>query len=215
MVAAGSIETLPTSRWKQVTVFECLGRRIQNDGGIHACWQSAKSGLWRSFWGNAACTDCSHLPLSLKLKLLKRFTAPALHFRCSRWPPQKHIAREVDITQRKMVSILLQARPLSGESAIDFCKRRGRIATRTCKQLGMWTRTWFTRAVRWDDHIRRPRNSYSWSTALVKWRGKPWLQARRAERGTPCTAGKTGTRASPDRVRQRWDSGIALARLAM
>ena len=168
--------------------------------------------MWRSFWGNAASSSASTLPLHIKLRLLQRATAPVLNFRASRWPPQKTIKVELDRTQRNMVGILLQCRPAPGEPPDVFFRRRARTAKLKCVAVGWWSSCWFKRAIAWDDHIRRLRNAQTWSASLVAWRGASWLQARRSERGASSLAGRTGTRALSGKVHVRWESGILHAK---
>jgi len=98
-----------------VTTFECLGHKIQHNGSVRDCWNATRSAMWRSFWGNAASAGAAHLSQPLKLRLLQRATAPPLHYRASRWPPQKFIKSQLDITQRKMVGVLMKVAPYPEE----------------------------------------------------------------------------------------------------
>jgi len=194
--------------------FECLGHKIQHNGSVRDCWNATRSAMWRSFWGNAASAGAAHLSQPLKLRLLQRATAPPLHYRASRWPPQKFIKSQLDITQRKMVGVLMKVAPYPEEAPEQFRRRRGRLAKQVCDVHGWWSKQWFTRAIAWDSHSRRPRNQYSWSAAVIqwKWRDAAWLQQRRSERGTSSLAGRTDTRSFRGRVQQRWETGIDYAR---
>ena len=137
---------------------------------------------------------------------MQRAVRPRLDFRCSRWPPQRQIAAEADNLQQKMLSCMLRLPRLDGETPEAYVRRRGRIARRHCHQQGSWSARWFKRAVAWDHHLGRPRNSDTWSAKLRDFRGKAWLQERRALFG-----GRTATRAIHGKVQMRWHDGIDYA----
>ena len=168
--------------------------------------------MWKSFWGNAACCNARPLPLPLRLNLLKRATQPVLDFRCSRWPPQQVIKREMDAMQRKMAATLLHVRPFAHEEPCEYVMRRNRMASALCQRFGWWSARWWKRACDWDAHIRRERNQYSWCHALAKWHDNDWLEICRALASGSSITSRTRTRAIRGRVHQRWESGIMLAR---
>ena len=146
--------------------------------------------------------------------MLTRATVPLLSFRCSRWPPQRQIASEVDQVQQKMVASLMRLPPLPGEEAADYVRRRGRAARKVCTDCGTWSHHWFARSVRWDQHLGRPANFHSWPSQLREYKGKQWLMERRASFASALRsnvsvhAGRTGTRACRGIVHTRWHDGI-------
>lgn len=217
MTAAGNIDPSPLpDKWPLRKSFEALGHTLEFDGSVSLCWRAAKAAMWKSFWGNAAAKGSNGLSLGTRLGLLGRATAPALMFRCSRWPPQKHIKKQLDATQRKMTAILLRVIPFPCESSAEFARRRGRVASKFCNKYGLWGDRWFRRAIAWDDHVRRPRNSECWSAALLRWRGEQFLQGRRVAQGSDTVfAGRTATRSCQLRVQQRWESGINFAKSSL
>ena len=97
------------------------------------------------------------------LQLLARAVQPQLAFRCSRWPPQRQVAVEVDRKQQKMAASVLRLPRLHNEEAQAYVRRRGRAARSHCLQQGIWSHQWFGRAVAWDDHSSRPRNNHTWA----------------------------------------------------
>ena len=213
MVALGSDEVPPDpARWKLVSTFECLGHRLQQDGSIMDCWQATQAAMWRAFWGNSANSEVSRLPLCTRVRLLDRAVVPPFLYRCSRWPPQQQVKLQIDRLQRKMLAILLHIRPAAGESVEQYCRRRGRIAKVHSVKMGLWSRRWFQRAVNWNNHLMRARNSHLWSHWLLLWRDQRWLQARRLDMGSSsCLGGRTGTRTFRGKPMPRWHDGIELA----
>ena len=213
MVSAGSASSSPDpARWPQVQTFDVLGHKLDDTGGIRACWIATRKAMWRSFWGNAACNQARQLPLGVRLGLVKRATVPILDFRCSRWPPQHLVAKEIGTMQRKMAATLLHVRPAALEEPRAFASRKGRLSSALCRRMGWWSVRWWRRCCDWDAHIRRERNAHSWCHALVTWHDGQWLAQRRAEAsGNSSSTSRTRTRAVRGHPQQRWDSGIALA----
>ena len=174
--------------------------------------------MWKAFWGNPGSNAAKDLPRHSRLALLTRATFPQLSFRCSRWPPQSQIASEVDQVQQKMVASLMRLPPLRGEEAPDYVRRRGRLARKVCADCGIWSHHWFTRSIRWDEHLSRPANAHSWASQLREYRGKQWLMDRRASFATAFRsnvsvhAGRTGTRAFRGIVHTRWHDGVDYGR---
>ena len=120
-----------------------------------------------------------------------------------------------------MVAICCRERPLPGEDPLTFLRRRRRSAAGVCKRTGKWSTWWFRRACAWDQHLSRHENQRSWAARLRTFRGRTWLQERRAAfLGTAtgnsqvgsCNAGRTGTRTFPGRPYVRWHDGIEYAR---
>ena len=216
MVARGNQKTpADPNKWPLVEVFPVLGHLIQENGSVRACWNNARRSMWRAFWANSASREARNLSFSAKWDLMGRSVTPQLNFRCSRWPPQKQIADELDTLQQKMSTILVRVPRSPGEDAASFVRRRGRIVRKHCKEKGLWSVRWFQRAVAWDNHLARPGSSRCWSARLRNYHGRDWLMQRRLS-FTPSTgstlAGRTCTRAFPGKVFMRWHDGIELAR---
>ena len=153
-----------------------------------------------------------------RMSLLAKAVAPQLDYRCSRWPPQRVVAQELDCMQRKMVSTVLRTPRHPGEDTADFVKRRGRIAGRKCRSVGQWSQRWFTRAVEWNEYLKRPRNCQTWASKLIHYRNRQWFIERRASLlpvngfSGSCIAGRTETRAVRGCVHTRWHDGIEFAK---
>lgn len=217
-MAAGSTETPQNvDKWPMVFQFPVLGHSLQGDGSVRSCWINAKRGMWRSFWSNPGARDAGHMSLNDKAALLARTVLPQLSFRCSRWPPQKQVATELDRMQRKMAATLMKVPRYPGEPLDDFVRRRGRLAAKFCREHGSWTEFWFSRAVHWDEHLSRPRNKFCWAAKLRQYRDREWFMQRRIEMAPvdghqSMLAGRTGTRAFRGRVHMRWHDGIAYAK---
>ena len=136
MAAAGNSEPCPPSKWPQVEVFSLLGHTLQQNGSIRACWHGTKRAMWRSFWASPASKDGQNLRRSAKLQLLNEAVVPQLDFRCSRWPPQKTVARELDELQRKTHAAVLRIPRQPGEATEDYLHRRWRDAAAACGAEG-------------------------------------------------------------------------------
>ena len=221
-VAYGSAELSPDlQKWPMTESFEVLGHTVQSNGSIRACWSKTKRGLWRAFWSNPGSRDARPLPSTTKFHLLGRAVLPQLLFRCSRWPPQPQIAKELDGIQRKMASTILNVPRLSGELSADYVRRRGRLAGQKCKSEGLWSNMWFNRAVRWDEHLARPRNANTWAARLRCFHDRNWFIQRRVSflpyvmaSSSPASAlaGRTSTRVGQAKVNTRWHDGVHYAR---
>ena len=201
--------------------FPVLGHTLESSGSIRACWRKARNAMWRSFWTNPASKDSRHLSIEDKAALLKRAVAPQLDFRCSRWAPQKQVASEIDRLQTKMTATLLKLPLLEDERPEDYVRRRGRLAAQLSRNHGLWSARWFQRAVKWDEHLSRPRNAHCWAARLRCYRGSDWFIFRRslfapsvASRASPScsSAGRTNTRTGRFKVHARWHDGMQYAR---
>ena len=190
---------------------------MQHNGSIRACWTFTRAAMWRSFWSNAGGKTAASLPTSSRLSLVKRTVTPQLSYRCSRWPPQKQIADELDRVQQKMISIALRQPRLPHEEVQDYVRRRGRAARRICQKHGPWSNHWFARAAALYKHLSRSRNGTVWSAQLRDYHGKKWLEEQRASfivsetSSTSILAGRTGTRAFVGKVHTRWHDGVEYA----
>jgi len=203
----GKRGALDEEKWPKHETFNVLGHWLQDSGSVRACWTRTRKQMWGAFWANVSAAGSMKLPLPLRLKLLLRAVMPILDFKCSRWPPQRQIANELDSVQRKMVAILLRLTPADGETREQFTRRRGRAARQLCLQGGLWSQRWFRRTLDWDTHVRRERNGFTWSAKLVDYRAADYLAQRRAFHH-----GRTASRSQPGYVSRRWHDGIAFAR---
>ena len=198
--------------------FNLLGHILQDNGSIRPCWRNTRNLMWKSFWGNPGSKDAHALTIGRRMKLLDKAVAPLLDYRCSRWPPQKTIANEVDCLQRKMVATLQRAPKYPGEELPDYVRRRGRLAASSCRAAGSWSKRWFSRVVDWNAHPERQRNRYTWSSRLLHYMDREWFINRRASLlpVDGCTgsvlAGRTDTRTNPGCVHARWHDGIEFAK---
>ena len=219
MTASGSTSTpADPQRWPVVAPFPVLGHLLEPTGSIRSCWASSRRTMWRAFWANPASKAGAHLSVPYKLDLLNRCVKPQFAYKCSRWPPQRQIALELDKLQQKMTATVMRVPRVAGEDIDVYVRRRGRIARNHCVQQGRWSDFWFGRAIQWDDHLARERNSYSWSARLRDYRGMQWLMDRRASlaprdsNSVSIKAGRTATRAVRGKVHARWHDGIEYAR---
>ena len=218
MRARGSDE-LPADpvKWPLCHQFIVLGHSLDDDGSIRSCWRRARASMWKAFWANPGSKVAANFSATERLALLARTVSPQLDFRCSRWPPQKQIASELDSMQRKMTGALLRIQREPHESVEDYVRRRGRFAAKVCRQHGLWSARWFSRAAKWDAHLARSKNSRTWAARLRTYRGSEWLQERRRSFmprdswASSSLAGRTDTRAYRGRIHMRWQDGIALA----
>ena len=173
--------------------------------------------MWRAFWAKPASKEASHLSLDDRIRLLTKTLTPQLDFRCSRWPPQRLIATELDRTQRKMTATLLNVPHLPCEPIEEYVRRRGRISAKVCKDHGLWSTRWFSRATRWDSHLSRDRNIASWAARLRTFRDRDWFIQRRMQLApsdgwsASVHAGRTETRSFAGCVHTRWHDGIHYA----
>ena len=204
-----------------VDTFIVLGHTVQSNGSIRACWTKARTAMWKSYWANPGATAAQNLSVPNKLALMSRVVTPQISFRCSRWPPQRTVAVEVDTLQQKMTASLLRLPRLEGEEADSYVRRRGRAARKQCSHHGLWSQQWFKRVIAWDEHLSRRRNFHTWAAKLRDYRGKTWLMQRRAsfapstasiDSPASATAGRTGTRSFAGIVHTRWHDGVDFAK---
>ena len=177
--------------------------------------------MWKAYWANPGAQVAKHVSMPRKLQLMTRAVQPQFAYRCSRWPPQRQIAAEIDTLQQKMMASMLGLPRLEGEDPAVYVRRRGRAARSHCQQQGFWSARWFARSVAWDEHLARPQNINTWSARLRDFRGQVWLMQRRAScaptmssraRSVSLLAGRTNTRAIHGKVQMRWHDGIEYAK---
>ena len=219
MCAQGNSEnpTDPT-KWPLRSSFVVLGHYLQENGSVRECWSKARSSMWRAYWANPGSRDAVHVSVGSKLAILRRAVLPQVSFRCSRWPPQKQIAKELDKMQQNMTASIVRLPQIAGEDAPEYVRRRGRAARKLCRDAGSWSSHWFSRVRNWDDHLARERNQHTWAARLQNYHGKQWLIDRRialapaSSASVSIFAGRTGTRAAPGHVFTRWHDGVDMAR---
>ena len=172
--------------------------------------------MWKSFFGNFGRNKVRGVPDKHKVELLKRAVRPCLSFRCSIWPPQKTIGREVDCLQRKMLSLVCPVRRQAGESNAQHALRRGRHVSKLIGPKDPWSKHWYGRSNRWDEHVRRG-HTCKWNHELLCFNNIDWLQSQRIQfasdftsriRGLSMWAGRTGTRSRAGKVQPRWEESI-------
>ena len=218
MASAGACsETLPV-KWPVHDAFVVLGHVLQSDGSIRECWRKTRRAMWRAFWANPGSKNARPLDTTKRLMLLDKAVAPQLDYRCSRWPPQRAVAHELDGVHRKMVASLMRVPRYPCEDVGDFVRRRGRVAAHHCRSSGRWSKRWFKRASDWNQHLERPRNRCSWSAKLLHYMDREWFIQRRisllpTDTGSQSSlAGRTNARARRGPVHARWHDGIELAK---
>lgn len=206
------------SGWRIATSAPYLGHIVQTNCSIRGCWQAARTKMWKAFWANSGSMLGRRLPVPEKFALLRRCVAGVAAYRMSRWPPQAQIARELDSVQAEMSALILGLRPRALEDIAVFCRRRARTARAECRKQGLWSDFWFSRAVAWDKHMTRHPDIIA--TMFRNYHDSSWLERCRAiyanawsmsQRPWTTQAGRTGTRAAPGFVAQRWQSGILFA----
>jgi hypothetical protein len=198
-------------RWPRVSEFECLGHVLQNNSSIRACFTNTKAKMWKAFWGNCGHQQLCSAPIATKCKLLDRSCRSVLAYRCSRWPPQPTIAKELDRIQCKMTAAILRTPRNLGESNPEYCTRRNFVASRVCQQNGRWSQFWFRKALDWDAHLVRGHSVSSWPVILHDFHNNDFLQARRSSRSSRESNTSTNTRVCVGRPPMRWHDGVAYA----
>ena len=184
---------------------------LQDNGDTTACWANTTRSMWRAYFGNCGARSARHPGLQTKFALLQRSVVTGFDYRNTRWPPHRKISSEIDRLQKKMVAGILHIPMSPGESPSDFVKRRGRISSNKCRDLGLWSARHCKRVIAWRDHIQRPANDTAWPARLYQHKGFQWLRERRAERHSSLLAGRTGTRVAPGHVAIRWHDGVRYA----
>ena len=193
--------------WPLVTSFPCLAYTLKNDGSIRECFWNTRRIMWRAYWGNCGQRVVKNALMSLKLQLLNRSCQSVLRYRCSRWPPQPLFAKELDSLQAKMVASMMRVPRLPGELLPDFCRRRNRTAAVHCRQAGRWSKDWFARSIRWNDHIQRNHVQHCWLMMLTAFQDQLWLDSCRALSRSHGTM----TRTQRGRPCMRWQDGVQYA----
>ena len=92
-----------------------------------------------------------------------------------------------------------------------YARRRNRLVSNKCQQVGLWSTRHCERVIAWRGHICRPANASSWAAILYEHKGFQWLIERRLDQNSDPLAGRTGTRSKPGRVNTRWHDGVRYA----
>ena len=116
------------SGWSIVPSTQYLGHIVQTNFSIRACWQAARTKMWKAFWANSGSTLGRRISMSAKFALLRRCVACFAPYRMSRWPPQAQISQELDDVQARMSALILKLRHHPFEDFEAFCRRIGRAA---------------------------------------------------------------------------------------
>ena len=201
------------AKWPSTCAFTALGHTLDSSGSIQSCWRRTKASMWKAYRGNLGSASAKEIPMNSRMRLLDRAVTPVLDYRCSRWPVQRQMVREVDSLQRKMVAGAMRIGRQSGETTEDYYRRRGRVAASHCRRHGQWSARWCNRVLAWNEHLKRERNAQAWPAITLAHHGYQWLLERRASySSTSATAGKTCTRLFPGCPHTRWHDGVELAR---
>ena len=190
--------------WEQVTVLECLGHSISDNGRVKPDWDRTVCKLLRSFWANVAHRSLRNTEMDRNLQLLDRCCRPQLDFRNTRWPPTKELCSKQNALQRKLISILQGTRPDAEEDVHTFCDRRRRLAAAAARRRGLWAQRHVDRCLAWKQHLLAERNKASWPATLLCVEDEVYLETLRALR----PAG-TGTRIRQGPPHARWSETVA------
>ena len=205
--------------WGDGNHLTVLGYSVYSDAGNRKDWLNSKPALWGTFWQNAGSSSIRSSSSDLKIGLLSRTVLARILWKMSAWVYQKSIAVELDALQTRMMVIILKIRKLPDESFETWLRRRNRIASRKCCEIGRWSIIWANRFLNWHKHVMR---SNLFSRKLIEYRDAQWLIAQRmrfVSRNRSATsrnrphAGRTGTRGGlGGKPQPRWQEGVALAK---
>ena len=220
--------------WQHDDVTEILGWFIQADTGTCLARTKLEAKLWRCYHGNARRPSFKTLSRLERTQLLTRALLPIFVHAAQIWPPQRGLAMKVNKLQRRMVALALGVFRDPVETFEHFAKRRSREAARFIEQCnGWWTKAWFNRALRWEEHCRRSLfiqhrhfvdsqpvldlpTQLPWPPLLLDWKGLEFLDERRTygfrRRDSLSIVSRTRTRRSRGFVYVRWHEGIRDAR---
>ena len=150
-----------------VETFAALGHLLQANVSIRHSRTGMRKAMWKSVWANPGAPQSQDFGLQQNFVSLSRAVVPQLNFQCSRWPPQRQIAKEIDnLQQQIIVPTLLKVPRSDGEELENYIRRRAKSVRRVCAQNGMWFLGWFRRVLDWDEHLQRPRNGETWAAIL-------------------------------------------------
>ena len=163
------------------------------------CVKETIKAMWAAFWANVSASAFKKCSIAFKIQRLKVFVLPILAFRFVRWPHTKTLEARILRVQRQMFAIIAQIRPLSDESAEQFCRRRGREVSKLIREYGSWSALWSQRQKAWSEHIGRNTASACWASRLSLFLTVDELEIRRA-----LSQGRPRTRAYFGPIAKRW-----------
>ena len=188
--------------------FPVLGHLVNNTGSIAYAFEKTLQKMWKAFWGNAGSRRARTLGQRRKVLLIARAVRPLFEFVCARWPAQITYLDQIDVIQRKMVSLAFGLRRTPAESMKKYNARCGRAAAPFIDLS--WSQVWCTRMQSWQSHMER--HAELWPARISAYQDARWLQTRRLLSGSPSLfAGLTGTRARAGKVQRRWQEGLAFS----
>jgi len=188
--------------------FPVLGHLVNNTGSIAYAFENTPRKMWKAFWGNAGSRRARTLGQRRKVLLIARAVRPLFEFVCARWPAQITYLDQIDVIQRKMVSLAFGLRRTPAESMKKYNARCGRAAAPFIDLS--WSQVWCTRMQSWQSHMER--HAELWPARISAYQDARWLQTRRLLSGSPSLfAGLTGTRARAGKVQRRWQEGLAFS----
>ena len=163
---------------------------------------------WRAFWANVGKASCRKFDVQLRLRMIERLVFPIINFRLSRWPFTHTYANRLDRIQRKMVSIVLHLRMMSGDTPGAFARRKQRLVSSCIPLPKRWSHIWATRMVSWDKHVLRNSHGNVWTARIASYMNAAELEARRAA----SASGRPDTRVAPGFTSARWYEAVGVAR---
>ena len=101
--------------------------------------------------------------------------------RDTRWPPTALRQMQIDTTQRKMVSSIMQLAPSLAEQPIEYLRRRNRQATAVMQLRGKWSAKHCEQVCAWNQLLHRPCNHRSWPAISFRFRYAKWIDQPRRD----------------------------------
>ena len=189
---------------------------VSSDSGIASDFDDSVRKMWRAYWACASNNALRNASWKTHMNAMNKFVVPVGAWRWSRWPPQRHYATELDKVQKSMCSAFFHIAPASGETGLEYIKRRNREIKHGLRNQTKFSTIWKQRAQAWHSHLLRHDEHHA--TKLMKWHDAAWLQAQRykhlpqfsiKQRCWTVHAGRTDTRISAGNVHMRWEQGLA------
>ena len=91
--------------------------------------------------------------------MLSRTVMSWIAFKLSSWPHQNSFAAESDALQIRIIGILLREPKLLDEMWEQWLRRRNKVASANCFEVGRWLFIWAKaaakRCIAWHDHIHK------------------------------------------------------------
>ena len=189
----------------------CLGHFLTENSSISIDFRETIRGIWSSFWRNCG-QGLRRANEAAQANFMRASLRSIASFRWSRWPWQKKYADRLDSLQRHLVSCIRPVRPLPGERAEAYFKRRHVVSSRVVRQWGPWSQQWAQSCVRWNAHILRANDPSNWGLTLRHFHGDQWISQQRFENSSQSHWGRTRTRSFAGRPATRWHEGVQAAR---